>query len=458
MKAENFFANASTQFYLAFFVGYFFLRNIFMPLCYDDYAYAFIWDGEHGGNLDAMEIGERQRVQSFGDIIQSQFSHYMTWGGRVVGHSIAQFFIWTGKFSFDVANTIVLIIFVLTVFKLAKINFRDGKFAVVWIFVNLFFFGAIFGQTVIWMTWLTGTCNYFWLTVFQLIFFLPYVKAIRAEKISLNPILAILGGLIAGWATEAGSLAAVFLTAIFIFIARRKKFFQTWMLAGFFGVIIGCVLNIFAPGNFAQLEFIQSVNPEEFTLTPKLFAQHFFYAFLPIIALDLIALLPAIYYFWRRGVNFLMAAFAVEGFLIPCTMLFSPKFELRVTIISMIFILVASTMALAELKKFDFSSKKICAGLMTILFFYFASSIYENFLISRETSRQLEIIAEHRQENLIVLPKFNLPPILKKIHREDSPPLNSFAGIIDNENYCINFMVAKYYGVKKVISGKEKFL
>ena len=450
MKIENFFANASTKFYLAFFVGYFFLRNIFMPLAYDDYAYAFIWDGEHGGNLDAMENGERQRVQSFGDIIQSQWSHYFTWGGRVVGHAIAQFFIWQGKFAFDVANTIALIIFILTIFKLGRINFRDGKFALVWIFMNLFFVGAIFGQTVIWMTWLTGTCNYFWLTIVQLIFLLQYVKAIRGEKVPF-PLITFPLSLLSGWATEAGSLATVFLTAILIFMARRKKLFQAWMAAGFFGVLLGCVLNISAPGNFAQMEFIQSVNPD-FKFSAELLRHHIFHAFLPIIALDLFALLPAIYYFFKRGNNFLITTFAAAGFLIPCAMLFSPKFELRVTVISLIFILVASTMALAEMKKFDFSSKKFCAVLMTILFFYFASSIYENFLISRETSKQLEIISEHRQENLIVLSNFNLPPILKKIHGEDTPPINSFGGIIENENYCINFMVAKYHEAKKIIS------
>lgn len=448
MKIKNFFSSVTTKFYLTFFVGYFFLRNIFMPLCYDDYAYAFIWDGEHGGNLDAMEIGERQRVENFSDIFISQISHYFTWGGRIIGHSLAQFFIWVGKISFDVANTIVLIIFILTILNFAGIKFRDGKFAIVWIFFNLFFVSAIFGQTVIWMTWLTGTCNYFWLTVLQLIFLLQYVKIIRGEKIFIPKILIFPLSIISGWATEAGSLATVFLTAIFILMARRKKFLKKWMLAGFFGVILGCALNIFSPGNFAQMEFIQSVNPN-FKFSAELLKNHIFNAFLPIILIDLFALLPAIYY---RGKNFFVRAFAAAGFLIPCAMLFSPKFELRVTILSLIFILVASTIAIAEMKKFDFESKKICAGLMTILFLYFSSSIYENFLICRETSRQIEFIQKNREENLIFLPRFNLPPILKKIHREDSPPINSFAGIIDNENYCINVMVAQYYGAEKVIS------
>ena len=118
------FFNLPTKFYLILFVGYFFARNIFMPLAYDDYAYAFIWDGEHGGNLDAMQIenSQRERVQSFADIFTSQYSHYMTWGGRVIGHSIAQFFIWVGKNYFDVANTLMMIIFLWTIFKISNIN------------------------------------------------------------------------------------------------------------------------------------------------------------------------------------------------------------------------------------------------------------------------------------------------------------------------------------------------
>ena len=88
-----------TKFYLAIFIGYFFARNIFMPLCYDDYAYAFIWDGTHGGNLDAMQIdnSQRVRVENLSDILISQYSHYFNWGGRIIGHTLAQIFILLGK-------------------------------------------------------------------------------------------------------------------------------------------------------------------------------------------------------------------------------------------------------------------------------------------------------------------------------------------------------------------------
>ena len=40
--------------YFAAFTAFFFLRNILMPLAQDDYAYAFIWEGDKGGNLSLI--------------------------------------------------------------------------------------------------------------------------------------------------------------------------------------------------------------------------------------------------------------------------------------------------------------------------------------------------------------------------------------------------------------------
>ena len=78
--------NISTQFYFIVFLGYFFVRNMLMPLCYDDYAYAFVWDGANGGNLiDGVKPENLHRIESFSDIFVSQYSHWLTWGGRIFG-------------------------------------------------------------------------------------------------------------------------------------------------------------------------------------------------------------------------------------------------------------------------------------------------------------------------------------------------------------------------------------
>ena len=429
-----------TKFYLAIFIGYFFARNIFMPLCYDDYAYAFIWDGTHGGNLDAMQIdnSQRIRVENLSDILISQYSHYFNWGGRIIGHTLAQIFILLGKNYFNIANTIIMIIFVFVILKIANIKLRDSKFLIIWIFFNLFVIGAIFGETLTWTTWLTGTCNYFWLTVAQIIFLYFYIK-----PHDINIFVISLLGIISGWATEAGSLATIFCAGIFIIRAWRKNLLQKYMLAGFIFLIIGCALNILSPGNFNQLDFIQSVNPH-FKFSAELFLYHIHHAFIPIILIDLFALLPAIYFFIMRGKNFVMMNFAAAGFIVPCAMLFSPKFELRTTIISLIFILVSSAIAIAELK---ISAPKLCRILTIISILYFIPALYANFLLYRENNLQLEYIEQHRADKIIVMPKFNSPP------NYNLPPINSFAGITNNENYCINIMVAQYYGVKKILGG-----
>lgn len=460
-KANNFFENVPSYFYLALFLGYFFLRNILMPLAYDDYAYAFVWDGEHGGNLDAMsDDGQRKRVESFSDIIRSQWSHYMTWGGRVFGHGLAQFFICIGKSYFDVANTIVLAVLVVVIFKLANLSVRNSKAEIVWIFLCLFFIGARFGETFIWSTWLTGACNYFWLTVLQLIFLLPFAKALRGEKVNLPlkfclPILAV----IAGWGTEAGSVATVFLSAIFILLAWRKKFFQSWMATSFCALIVGAAANIFSPGNAEQLKFVQSVNPSAFSYTSQLFVEHFLHGFLPVAAIGLFVLLPAMIYFFRAGFKILDAeswAFAAASFIVPLSMMFSPKFELRVTIVSMMFAFVAAVTTLNKLKNsalFDRLKNFLSPVIFLVLILYSSSVLYEYFHLNKYIDAQENFISQNQAAEVIKIPPLEpLNPVLKKINGKDSPPIPYFGGVNDNEKSYMNILIAQYYGVKKIVA------
>ena len=56
----------------------FFLLNILTPLSLDDYAWMYIWDGEHGGNLDFM-YGDRFRMETGQDWLESLKSYYFTY-------------------------------------------------------------------------------------------------------------------------------------------------------------------------------------------------------------------------------------------------------------------------------------------------------------------------------------------------------------------------------------------
>ena len=102
---------------LLVFMSVFFVRNLMLPMVSDDIPYAFIWDGEDKGNL-FDGVGPRERITSFGDIVRSQYSHYMTWGGRIIGIGLTQLFAWEGKGLFNVLNTLVFTALTLLLFRI----------------------------------------------------------------------------------------------------------------------------------------------------------------------------------------------------------------------------------------------------------------------------------------------------------------------------------------------------
>ena len=454
------------------FAGFFFIRTTLLPLSHDDYAYAFIWDGEHGGNLEQMQFGSpevetRQRVESLSDIYQSMESHYFTWGGRIFAHGLAQFFIWLGKPVFDVANTIMFIFLVLTIINLANTWLKISRTALVWIFLSLFLFSA---ASLMSLFWLTGSCNYMWMSFFQLFFVTPYVKALRSGEAGnsiLNFLLMILLGLAAGWSNEAGALATVCLTIFLVVMCKARGVFRIWMTAGLVSLIIGCAFMILSPGNFARLEFAHP----NFHYTAAIFFEHLTNGFDRVVAADLLALIPMFIYFLRRKggsltvPEILMLAFTTAGLLVPTAMLFSPEFNLRVSIPSLTFILVASTSAILEMERQHLRitlnlPKKYLRGLSialtSILFAYFVTFIYVDISIFNAARRQVRYIERNEQLDPIQLPQMPIRHRFEKIHgdRAAVPYLNFFAGINENPNFCLNLLVAQYYGVRHVVAGK----
>lgn len=451
------------------FAGFFFVRTTLLPLSHDDYAYAFIWDGAHGGNLEAMNFGSpelenRQRVESLNDIVRSMESHYFTWGGRIFAHGIAQFFIWVGKPAFDVANTIIFIFLVLTIINLANTWLKISRTALVWIFLSLFLFAAC---SLTSMLWLTGSCNYMWMSFFQLFFLTPYVKALRSHEVgnsALNVALMILLGLLAGWSNESGSLATVCLTIFLVIMCRAQKIFRPWMVAGLIALIVGCAFMILAPGNFARLAFAHP----NFTYTEELFFEHLTEGFDRVVGADLLALIPMFIYFLRRKSGnittpeILMLAFAVAGLLVPIAMLLSPEFNLRVSVTSLSFILVASTGAILEIErqnlKFSLQVPEkfmqgVSAILTTVLVAYFITFIYVDISVFNAARRQVRYIQRNAEMDPVLLPPMPIRHRFEKIHGDRSavPYLKFFAGVNENPNFCLNMLVAQYYGVKHVV-------
>ena len=452
------------------FAGFFFVRTTLLPLSHDDYAYAFIWDGANGGNLDEMyfgseEVETRQRVESLNDIFQSMESHYFTWGGRIFAHGLAQIFIWLGKPAFDIANTIIFIFLILTIINLSNTWLKISRQALIWIFLSLFLFSA---ASLISLFWLTGACNYMWMSFFQLFFLTPYVKALRSSEAGnsvLNFLLMILLGLMAGWSNEAGALATICLTIFLVIMCKARGVFRVWMIAGLMALMTGCAFMIFAPGNFARLEWLHP----NFQYTIDIFFENLTNGFDKVIEADCLALIPMFIYFLRRKAGnlttaeILMLAFTAAGLLVPTVMLFAPEFNLQISVPSLTFILVASTSAILEWerqqlkislnlpKKFQ---RGISIALTSVLISYFLTFIYVDISIFNAARRQVRYIERNTELDPIPMPPMPIRHRFEKIHGDRSAVSNLkfFAGITDNPHFHLNILVAQYYGVKRVVA------
>ncbi len=422
--------------------------NLLTPNFTDDYAYSFVWDGEHDGNF-RNDIGDLKRIESFSDIFVSQYSHWMTWGGRTVAHIFVQFFAWQGKIFFDFANAIIFSILALIIYFLGTGKFSIPQSSIlIPIFFALWFCLPEFFQTTLWMT---GSCNYLWMAVFQFAFLIPFVLKFWNDKFKISPALIIPLGLLAGWSNEAGGAMILLTSFLAIIYFWRQKKLERWMFAGFFAALIGFALLILAPGNFHREE----IDSEENLTLLEILEGNFLYGFLPVMLGNLILFLPIIFYFLRGKkspqTSLFISTFAALGIFVPCLLMIAPYFPARAAFVSPIFLIVAATTSLKNIS-INLPKKFFCA----VGIFWAATIIYSlavDFSVHQQISERHKYILAHKQDDLITVQPIILPSTTEKIFQvwtldEEARfynDLTPYTRINRNKTY------AKYFGVKNLV-------
>ncbi|MBQ9441553.1 MAG: hypothetical protein IJU55_00885 [Selenomonadaceae bacterium] len=465
------FEKISWQVILILFAGFFLVMNLITPFIADDISYAFIWDGEHKGNL-LDDIGPRERINSFTDILISQYSHYFWWGGRTVAHIIVQFFSWVGKSYFDVLNVLIFCAFVFLIFKIATgLTLREmNKKFLLFIILAIYFLSPSWVLTSVWMT---GSINYMWMVTLELLFILPF--AIKYRDKNFNPpkffviVMAVLG-LLAGWSIEPGASVTLFVTFFAIIKFWREKNLQSWMTVGFLFLFIGFLFLVLAPGNIAREELMKLYDPDpiisyDLLYTPTMFYVNIIYTLLPVIVRESPLFLPIIFYFagYKKNsdatkfiLNFLAASFAIMF-----VMIFLPFFPQRATFPANIFLLISSLAAfkeiLPELTKIVNRRKNIFmnAGKVFAVFcvLHMSACLYVDFVMYFQLEDRWKIIEENKNADEIVVPYLKIPS-----WSEDIVGQRSWTQVIvdwgaDLEPYFEgnrNIMFAQYYGLKKI--------
>lgn len=234
----------------------FFLCSYFTPRMFDDLYYGTFTEGSaaYWENL-----GNQLKV------------YYMQWGGRLFAHGLAGVILSVkSNLFFGLVNTFAG---VLTIWLLAQITFYflkqdkklNGKFEKIDIYfitsVIFFLFAKKPMQTLFWTT---GSMNYLWMGMFQLIFlyankeWLFGNQYLKAEWYKL-PLYGFFGFL-AGFTNENAGAAMLSLTAFTFYYRWKngKKIYVPQELVVSFFVFLSTALLIFAPGNAVRKAVVEA--------------------------------------------------------------------------------------------------------------------------------------------------------------------------------------------------------
>lgn len=467
------------------FMGIFLVRNLMLPMVSDDIPYAFIWDGADRGNL-LDGVGVRRPIESFGDILESQWSHYFTWGGRILGIGLTQLFAWEGKHLFDFLNTVVFSALALLVFRLGTgQGLRSlNRAYILWI---LFAFWFLLPDPFLTTLWMCGSCVFLWMALLEVLFLLPFALKYWREDFWEKPpswsvpVMAI-SGLSAGWSVETGAAATAFIAFFSLLWFRKEGKLQPWMTTGFLFLCIGVLLLTQAPGEMVRLELQRQFEynpalPPEMYWTPLMFQINFLECFWPVVRLWIPMLLLLVYYYlqlpkgkrWNKVTRF-QAVLLSGALVVMLIMLFVPMAPARAGFFSTIAVLIASVSALRELlfhgrevyhryRGLFRCALSLCAALWLATT---ALILYVEWDVRNLWMGRIDYINAHKDQELVVVHQIDVPPWADAMcavwANEVTWNTDILAWGSDLEprpEGSHNIMYAQYYGWKKVITDGE---
>lgn len=422
-----------------------YLLNLSIPLFGDDFDYSFIY-------------GTNEKVTTIGDIFQSQWIHYFTWGGRSIVHFIVQFFVLIGKDFFHVCNALMYVLFTLCIYFhcTGKKQERWNCSLLILIHLCLWFCQPVFGEVFL---WLTGSCNYLWGTTIILAFLLPFRFSLENQPSSASHqknfskiIGMFLFGILAGWTNENTAAAMIGIIFLFLFLKKfRKETLPGWYFSGLIGSIIGFSLMIAAPGNYIRSQYFASED-SLFTKLSNRLIEMIEMAPSMIGTLSIIAIILFLFYqlfHFKKIANAIYLVYFLGGFASILAMLASPYFPERAWFGSSAFLLIglgtlANTITIKQHKGITY-----LFYLLLIFFLAWGGRRYlmvlqDNFSVLYQLQQREFYIQQEKQKGNydIIITTGRIVP--------NYPVYNCYLDSFADAQSGINLMAAKFYGVNSI--------
>lgn len=443
-----------------------YLLNYLTPMSFgDDYVYAFVWPGQPM-YVPLPETVER--ISSFGDVLKSQWLHYFTGNGRAPAHLLVQFFVWQGKWLFNIFNSLVFVLLVLEIYwfshkgKVALHDLRAGT--VCGIVFSLWAFTPGFNPVFL---WLSGACNYPWMAVVLLAFLLPYVRKFYDFNKKFGgglvyDLLFFVFGVLAGWGNENSVCWVALVLFLFLFLYRNNSGQEPWMYSGFAGLILGYVLLIFAPGNMARLYAKHGSNWFNMQIL-----KDNLYIFAIVLMFQLI-----LWYFCLKSIrilhlqkikdqvlqkdSLLVKILCIIAFGMTAIMLLTPSFSLRNGFPGTVQLIISAVILLRmqkenEIKLISSQASKFLLGIGTV---YFLLTV----VITVPHSYKMHMQMDDLIEKTIMTRKNSVNTLLTVHPFKDSGELQNYLSGFHLSYYDLsedvhdwgNVAFARYYGIKGI--------
>ena len=396
-----------------------------------------------------------QRLSSFSDIIKSMYNHYFMWGGRITAHTLVQFFLMFDKQFFNIINSIAFVGLAVLVYLHSNVSKKINIPLLIGIIFSLWFFIPQFGLTVLWVS---GAGNYLWCTIIILLFLLPYRKYLENEHSfkdnTLNFILMIIIGILAGWTNENTGGAMILLTMLFIAYYKLKNVkIPNWAFSGFVSSCIGFGLLVLAPGNNARKEYLVNKTINIIKNIGNVFGTSFTLMFgltillLVVLAFFLITNNNTQLISKSLTISFMYIFSALAGIIV---LIVSPQIPARTWFGPIVFIIVAIGNIYSNI---SINSKSLniilvaCLIGFTIKFADSYSIAYKDIVKTYNSiNTQISTINTEKESG-------NLDIEIKNIPKAQSE-YNAFRGsryVSDDKESWLNKWMAKYYGVNSIV-------
>ena len=410
-----------------------FVLNFLTPLIADDFSYSFGADG---------------RIKNLYDIYNKQVDHYFTWGGRTVAHTIAQIFLLFPKIIFSIANTFAYVLLIYLIYRIARGKSEDKPILVIAINLLLWFVLPVFGQTCL---WLIGSCNYLWTTDIILIFILKYMENKPTKRKILSMILMFLLGIIAGWTNENTAVGAIFIVVASLFFMKKSKVkLEKWHISGAIGIVIGFILLIAAPGNYARNElFVDNTSViVKWIYRAVNYSISFVDILKPLILFTIILVTINIYY--KKKIEKNVIVYLIAAVLTVYSMVLSPTFSERAWFGVIIYAIIADMYLLYNVDKLNRVYTYIIADVVLVFLTLYCSQYLNTALGIKELkstwNSRIDYIESEKANN-----NFNVK-VERYVTLDKHNPNYKLEDIAADEGTWPNNDIAKYFGIQGISS------